>query len=90
MAAGLPLITGVKLDVSEYKNLSSFILEFPNNNTKIDFKRIIQFYDNLYKGKTTAEIKDMTERIHFEAEKALNMKKAMENVINYIQKGESD
>lgn len=90
LAAGLPLITGVKLDVSEYKNLSSFILEFPNNNTKIDFKRIIQFYDNLYKDKTTAEIKDMTERIHFEAEKALNMKKAMENVINYIQKGESD
>lgn len=90
LAAGLPLITGVKLDVSEYEGLSPFILEFPNNNTKINFNKIIQFYDNLYKDKSTAEIKAMAENIHFEAEKVLNMRKAMENVINYVQKGETD
>ncbi|MCI9362505.1 MAG: glycosyltransferase family 4 protein, partial [Hungatella sp.] len=88
LAVGLPLITGVKLDVSEYDSLSPFILEFPNNSTPIEFEKVIQFYDNLYKDKTQEKIKEMAENIHSKAEKELNIKKAMENVISYVQKGE--
>ena len=84
LSVGLPIICGGKMDVMEYPDLKEYILEFPNDSTDVSVEKVVEFYDKIYKNKTKEEIDEMISCIRGVAIKNLNMNKAMEGVINYI------
>lgn len=84
LAKGLPIICSKVLDLLEIDELKSFLLEFPDDSTLINFERIVNFYDELYAGKEKAEIAEMAANIRAVATRYLDMNKAMSSVINYI------
>lgn len=81
LAKGLPVITGCKVDVFE-KIPFSYYLEFENNGTPIELRKIIEFYDNVYGHK---DIRAVSEEIRDYAVHNCDMKQALKNVIEYIR-----
>lgn len=57
LAKGLPVISGCKEDAFENEN-KYFYLEFANNDSLIDMRDIIQFFDNIYSNRNRKEIHD--------------------------------
>lgn len=86
LAVGLPVIGAGSMDIEEYSELQEYILTFSNDGSSISYERIIQFYDTLYKDKNREQIEEMVMKMRNDAEKNLNMSKAMEKVIRYIDR----
>lgn len=83
LAVGLPIITGVPLDVMDNGKINKYILEFPNDNSIIDYNKIIDFYEELYIRKDSAV--SMIQEIRECAESELNMRKALSDLTEYIR-----
>lgn len=81
LAKGLPVITGIKIDVFEKKDFP-YYLEFENNGTPIDMDKVIEFFDNVYGRKDSRAI---NEEIRDYAVHNCDMKYALKNVLEYIQ-----
>lgn len=83
LAVGLPIITGVRLDVMDNDKLNKYILEFPNDDSVIDFDEIIGFYEKLYVHNDSSV--SMIQEIRECAENELNMSKALSGLIEYLR-----
>lgn len=84
VGAGLPVIGAGIMDIAQVKDLEKYTLTVPNDETAVNFDDVIKFYDRLYVGKTRDEISRMIQDIQSSAEKHLNYKVVMKNVIDYI------
>lgn len=82
IAKGLPIVTGCKIDIFNKKY--PFWLEFPNNDTIVDIKQIIDFYDSIHKIYSDLEI---VEAIRKYAEEKVDMVSTMKEIISYIITG---
>ena len=80
LAKGIPLLSGSEIDVlnEDFK----YALIFPNNATPISVDRIVDFYHeislNKSKGQVASEIRNQTAAL-------IDMKKALEPIMNYIE-----
>lgn len=81
LAVGLPIITGIHLDFQENQKLNQYVLEFPNDNSEIEFNKIIKFYDSIYDNNSRQKVACDIRR---EAELQLNYINSMNNVIKVI------
>lgn len=84
LAAGLPIVTGIHLDLLDYPEFRDYILEFPNDPSPVDMNKIIDFYDRLNL-KSPEEARKIAEYLHNTGEKYLNMDAAMESVVDWIK-----
>ena len=84
IAAGLPIVTGIHLDLQDYEEFVPYILEFPNNSNPVDMQKIIDFYDRL-KLSSVDETTRIANYLHKTGEKYLNMDAAMKNVVDYVR-----
>lgn len=80
LAAGLPMVTGCKIDVFEKKNCN-FYCAFPNDESLIDINRIISFCDEINRnGK-----EEVQKKIKQYAKETVDMDIAMAPVIRYLR-----
>ena len=89
LAKGLPIISGSKLDINDIPELSGYVLNFANNDTLIDFDKVIAFNDSLYRNRAPEDIVNMANSIRDLAERNFNMQQSMMSVVKYICDGES-
>lgn len=82
LAKGLPIVTGCKEDIFENCKQNIFI-EFPNDNSDIDMKIIIDFYNEIYRDKNKSIVH---QAIHAFAKENLDYMIVMKPVIEYILK----
>ena len=85
LAYGIPIVSGMKEDVFEEGDCE-FFLEFPNDSSTIDFTRIIDFYDELYKSRDAKALKN--DIIEY-AKKKIDINNTMQPVINALLPKES-
>ncbi len=83
LARGLPLIAGNHVDLFMDRDFPYF-LEFPNNDSIIDFQKIIDFYDRIY---TTESEEVVIQKIRSFAENHVDIEAGMKTVIEYIKYG---
>ena len=83
LARGLPLIAGGHVDLFMDRDFPYF-LEFPNNDSIIDFQKIIDFYDRIY---TTESEEVVIQKIRSFAENHVDIEAGMKTVIEYIKYG---
>ena len=81
LAKGLPVITGAPAFIFEEFG-SKFNLNFPNDESEIDMKKVVEFYDNLYKEKNKKEVR---EEIRQFAYGSIDISLTMKNVIEYLE-----
>ena len=84
LAVGLPIVTGVHLDLHDYEEIAPYILEFPNEPSPVDMQKIVDFYDGL-KLSSVDEATRIANYLHETGEKYLGMDAAMKNVIDYVR-----
>lgn len=82
LAKGIPFIYAGFVDVFETDPVD-FCLQFPSTEQPIDFFKVIDFYDSLYKTEVETEL---IRRIRKYAEKHVSMDAAMANVIEVLKK----
>lgn len=82
LAKGLPVVSGCVEDVMKCKNGEKFFKIFPNDESVIDVKEIIDFYDGLYNGKRNRNT--VHEEIRDFARQTVDMSVVMQPVIKYI------
>lgn len=80
MAKGLPIISGSKIDILEDETFP-YRLDFPNDDSYIDFYRIIDFFDGIYKGADCRTVNDIIRRFALER---CDMNRALQPVIEYM------
>lgn len=80
LAEGLPVVTGCYEDILD-SGIIPYLLSFPNDNSVIDVKRIVEFYDSIYAGKNRSEIH---EKIRDFAKKRVDMRVVLRPIIEYI------
>lgn len=80
LAKGLPVISGCREDVFDGVD-EDFYLEFPNDDTNIDFYKISEFYHKLYDNNMREEV---VRRIRKYAESHADMKVTMQPIMEYI------
>lgn len=81
LAKGLPVVSGFHDKTFTDQN-SDFCLEFPNDDSNVDIKKIIDFYEGIlekYKSK-----KALRDCIREYAKKNVDMSKVMESTIEYL------
>jgi len=80
LAKGLPMITGCPIDVLD----SSFpyYFEFPNDDTPIDFKQIVDMYDKIYSQNKPASA--IAKSIRTYAEGKVDIRATMKPIIEYL------
>ena len=81
LAKGLPIITGCDTDVFENLDFDKFI-QFSNDETPIDFNRVIEFFDRVYEKNSP---KDINDEISEFAKKYCDMSYAMKPVIDFLK-----
>lgn len=82
LAKGLPVVSGCKEDIF-INNKCSFFLEFPNDNSTIDFKKVVDFYDRLYIDETNEML---VNQIREFALQNVDMEISMRPILEYIKK----
>ena len=80
LARGLPVISGCRQDVFEVSPCK-YHMEFSNDDTPVDIQRIIDFYDELFGGKTKTNV---FIEIRKYAEENVTMQKAFAPVMKYL------
>ncbi len=83
LARGLPIVSGIEIDVFVNKN-TQYYLQLPNDETDIDMIRIIHFYDKIYSKQGNAG--EVRKAVRSMAEKYIDMSVTMLPVIEYIRK----
>ena len=78
---GLPVISGCHEDAFDGQEDISFYLEVPNDNSDIDFNKIVDFYRRIYEGKNVNEIRDS---IRAFARNTIDIKNTFKPVIEYL------
>ena len=86
LAKGLPIITGVDIDVLINADMPCY-LQFSNDASDIDMEEIVGFYDRLYQ--EPGDIKKVREKIRHLAEKYSDMSITMQPVTDYMQDKEN-
>jgi len=81
LARGLPVVAGSRQDVFTEETFS-YYLEFPNNDSTVDIKRIVDFYDRIYHG--TETYKDVICNIRKYAEENVTWEKTFCPVVTYL------
>lgn len=77
LAKGLPVVSGVRSDVFE-RYPTDYYLEFPNDNSPLDMKQIIIFYNNVYKQQ------NIHENIREYAKKTIDNSVVMKEIVDFI------
>ncbi len=85
MASGLPLMTGVRSDVGEIAEMKKYVLEYPNNGSMIDIKRMVSYLDHLYQ-EVEGDLSILGNEIRNQAELHFSMDAAMKNVFHYLDR----
>ena len=81
LAKGLPVVTGGKTMVFE-KFGNEFNLDFPNDESEIDIKKVVEFYDYIYgKGNKTA----IREKVREFARETIDIYSTMKPVVEYLE-----
>ena len=83
LAKGLPIVSGCHEDAFEDEKFN-YYLEFPNDDSVIDIKKIIDFYDFIYSKKTYEDRVKITYTIHEYAKRQVNYDVVFKNVIDYL------
>jgi len=79
-ANGLPVVIGHNDPyINSINNLKEFCLEFPSNDSLIDFKKINDFLQNLY-----LQYDNLNQKIQDEASKYLNWDVVLRNFLNVL------
>lgn len=82
LSKGLPIIGGGKVDLFD-KNKFDYYYECPSDDTAIDIKRIIEFYDRIYqKPEDYGQVNDI---IYNYAKRYCDMSAALKPVIDYMK-----
>lgn len=81
LAKGLPIITGCNIDLFENHSFK-YECKFSNDESSIDIKKIIDFFDNTY---LTNNEQFIIDDIREYSEEYCDMSYAMNNVINFIK-----
>ena len=81
LAKGLPIITACNIDLFE-KHSFKYECKFSNDESSIDIKKIIDFFDNTY---LTNNEQFIIDDIREYSEEYCDMSYAMNNVINFIK-----
>lgn len=81
LAKGLPIVSGSEIDILD--SSSSFYLEFPSDNSVINFNRIVEFFDQIYSGKSSKNV--MIQEIRTYAYEVCDMSKTMKDIIGYLK-----
>lgn len=84
IAVGLPLVVGGKCDVSKVKELSKYVYTALNDESNINIKEIIDFYENLAK-EFNYDLNEMHSVIRDLSKKEFAWDVAMQNVVEYIR-----
>lgn len=82
LAKGLPIITGVDIDVLINADMP-YYLQFSNDASDINIEEIVRFYDRLYHGQK--DIMKVREAVRRMAEKYIDISVTMQPIIDYIQ-----
>lgn len=82
LAKGLPIATGCPIDVFEESEVP-YVCNFENKGKEIDISRLVNFYTGLLQQEGGRE--NMIHNIRAFAEKTVDMKKAMEPVVEFIE-----
>lgn len=90
LAAGLPIITGCRLDIDGTAGFEPYILSFPNDASLIDFGRIDGMYRRLYVEQDETQVAEMRRQIYLTARAALDMEAAMGEVVRYISENSGE
>lgn len=85
LAYGLPMITGCKIEALE-KGGFPYYLNFPNDSSDIDLFQVEKFYDDIYLNNNKS-CYDVSLEIRKYAEKTVDVKSAMKNVVDYLSEG---
>lgn len=83
LAKGMPIISGCHEDAFERGKPGRYYLEFPNDNTPIDIKMIVDFYKSIYE--TDMNRKQIHKEIREYAKKTVDLSVTMQPVIEYIR-----
>ena len=83
LAKGLPIVSGCHEDAFEDEKFN-YYLEFPNDDSVIDIKKIVDFYDFIYSKKTYEDRVKITYTIHEYAKRQVNYDVVFKNVIDYL------
>lgn len=84
LAVGLPIITAVELDISNYEELKKYILQFSNDDTPVDINKVVSFYNKIYDIQNSEELQKIGIHIRESAKKYLNYSDSMDSVIQCI------
>ena len=85
LAKGLPVILGTE-DRLFSANGYDYGLLFPNNDSPIDFEKIICFLDNLYLNRDKSEVVD---KIREFAKRTVDNRMTLAPIVDYIKNGDS-
>ena len=84
LAKGLPIITGCATDVfMKNPSLSKYFLVFENDNTTIDIRKIVDYYNNIYIKKD--EHRELSRMIRNDSRQYISLENSMDDVIQYIK-----
>lgn len=77
-AKGLPFVTASKSDVFENQN---FVLKVPEDETDIDIRDIVSFYDHMYRNQDSHKV---AEKIRNQAEKCCEIRITMKPIVKFL------
>lgn len=81
LAKGLPVVVGFKEEVFMIEP-TRYVCEFPNDDSNVDMDRVVQFYDDVYKGEMSR--KEVHEEIRAYARRMVDLQRLMQPVVDYI------
>ncbi|EOS25695.1 hypothetical protein C806_01822 [Lachnospiraceae bacterium 3-1] len=84
LAVGLPIVTGIRLDIQEYEELRPYVLEFENSPAALSVEKIVDYYDSMYGGNSSEDNREMINNIRESSRKYLDSNNALNNVISII------
>lgn len=83
LAKGLPIISGCREDVFDDMSDYPFYLQMPNDNSLVDMRDILCFYDSVYSGNITRQA--VHDEIREFAKIKVDMEITMKPIIEYLQ-----
>ena len=81
LSVGIPIITACKIDILEGEDFR-YLLRFENNETLMDIKKIVMFYDEIYGRESQMEVVSKIRRF---AEDHCSYDNTLKSVIGYIK-----
>lgn len=82
LAKGLPIISGCREDVFDNISDCPYFLQVPNDDSVIDMRDVLTFYDRIYSGNTKRQ--EVHKKIRELALKRIDMNITMQPILSYI------